>query len=165
VYDVERGRDYRRYACHYSFGRRVPLDHRIDVASSRSERPFRLAGAYVAYVRAWYNGDAYAAPDYSVFVRDLRTGNLKRRADAWGHDGPPTWEETYSPAVHALQLRTDGAAAYISDFDGRRELWRLDSRGGERIDTGPGIPVRSLRITTTRVRWEKNGEARHASLR
>lgn len=166
VYRADVGPDRLTFACHYSAGKRVRLDgyERDEAFITYSSEPYRLAGPYVAYAtRSVPNEPNEGAPTYLV-VRDLRTGRVKRSSVAW-YDGVPDDPEGWPvPDIEALKLRSDGAAAWISEA-GTREVRRLDSRGKKLLDEGGEIPAGSLRITSSRVHWRSDGVERSAGFR
>ena len=163
-----RGEDtYRTFGCLFDRGVGFALDdHNEDgYDESYADEPFALAGPYVAYEWAWYSGEPYEAGFFRVVVVDLRDGRTTRTMGAWGGHGERTYEEGFHPEVVRVRVRADGAAAWISDWLGDREVRRIDSRGGHRLDHGRHIPGKSLRIDGRRVYWTSDGARRHASLR
>jgi hypothetical protein len=154
------------YGCLYSRDRSFRLaGDEADGTYTSAFEPFAFAGPYVAFEWHWSPLEPYEPGSWRVQVVDLRDGSTKHSMGAWGGHGPQTYEEGFEPTVVRIRVRRDGAAAWISLWGPKREVRRVDSRGGHRLDHGRHIPGKSLRIDRHRVYWTRDGVAKHASLR
>jgi hypothetical protein len=165
VYTVRDGDAHVAYACLYSAGRRIQLDYDPDEGSGdRSFAPYRLAGRYLAHLGTFVPIEPYDRNETYVRVVDLRDGRIVRDSVSWRGDDEPVTDPADHPQakLRALEVSQAGRAAWISNYFEDREVWRLDSRGGRRLDRGRGSAVRALDISRTRVTWQ-NGDARKSA--
>jgi hypothetical protein len=157
------------YGCHRRVGKLVDLERVPGVLGTEfPERPFVLAGRYVAYQMEATNPDIQNETQ-NIFVVDLRRGRTKYRVYDIFDRHPPR-----PPARHAvlenLVLRRSGSAAWLSrgpddNGDETREIYRVDPHGVRRLDQGIEIERASLRLRDGRLYWWKAGLRRTATLR
>ena len=128
--------------------------------------PFALAGRYVAYEQAFYNPDTDDRLQFIV-VTDLKRGRIKRRR---GPVFDPTSPDSGRATVERIVLKRNGSVAWLArGFSAKRdrmtrEVYRLDRRGYRRLDEGPTIKRRSLRLHCRRLSWIHAGHKRTATL-
>lgn len=125
---------------------------------------FRLAGPMVAFAEVYAGrGD----PAFDIHVRNLRTGRVVRDVPAASH-GLPDYD-VRDFGVKDLEVTRRGAAAWIivNPFaqPTRPEVYVADAERRRRVDAGPEIGLRSLRIEGAVARWRHGAERRSVRLR
>ena len=128
-----------------------------------SIRRLRLVGPRLAYV--WEEGDPRQDISAGVHVYDLRA---RRRTT---QVGAALW-----PSIERLSLSRSGAVAFAVneyEFDGapgtppnqHRRIYRARGKRARILDDGPGVRLKTLRLTGTRLTWQHGDETRGATLR
>ena len=157
------------YGCVYSIGRRVnlrcPSSGPDDCFSSEyPDRVYALAGRYVAYPQDFTNPDI-GETERRLIVTDLRRGRERRSiAPVFDRSSPDR------PVIEQIVLKRNGSVAWLArgyslDRDAQtREAYRMDRRGRVRLDEGPDIVKRSLRLRKRTLSWLKSGVRRTATL-
>lgn len=143
---------YTRYACYL----RKPFTVRKLGRWDRFEcgvYGFELAGRYVAYDNFRCAGGLFPC---GVVIRDMKSGAVRRSKLCAQPPGLMT----------DLVLRSNGSVAWIRQLGGGQEyeLWKLDSGGEVRVDSGSAIDPDSLALSGGRIYWMRAGEPQSAAL-
>ncbi len=149
------------YLCQYATGKKRlvgPKSQRN--LDTESIRRFRLSGRFLAYERffATFRGD----PQFSILVRDTRTGRLIRRISA-AYNAAEV-DETRGDAelrdgVRDLVMSTAGAVAWILHnpytAGPRTQVHRFDGQGQTLVEASDSISETSLTLAGRTVSYLK----------
>lgn len=158
---VYTGSDGRDYGCLFSVGRSI----RLDPGEAPNGRPYVLHAPYVAYRQVIRHADTHRI-SVDLDVLDLRSGRSKHHVkDVFDHERR-TGINRNQATLPSLVLKGNGSVAWISmvPWSYLRFVYRLDTRGIERLDLDAQIRKHSLRLRRGRLSWVRDGVTHTADL-
>jgi hypothetical protein len=158
---VYTGSDGRDYGCLFSVGE----SFRLDPGEAPNGLPYVLHAPYVAYRQVIRHADTRRI-SVDLDVLDLRTGRSKHHVkDIFDHERR-TGINRNQATLPSLVLKANGSVAWISmvPWSYLRFVYRLDTRGIERVDLDAQIQKHSLRLQRGELSWVRDGRTRTASL-
>jgi hypothetical protein len=159
------GHENTAVACLYRSGIKRALT--VDDEYVASVGPWAISGRFVAYLGS--TDTDIGASFYDVHVMDVKTGEFVRKASSDGetcaYSDVASGVQCGARILGGIVAKRNGSVAWIA-AEGRRGVFRLTSRGLERLDKGGTIRRGSLRLNETRTRivWLHGDERRSARL-
>lgn len=144
------------YAC---LRRRGPI---VNLGQAGFVKEAQFAGRYLGFRRINYVGEHGSASGIAVVDLRLGTSKVEER-------GVPGANDVDSHAL-SFVVKRNGSVAWIGDDDAGPDytVWKVDMTddGPQRLDIGPEIDYRSLRLSADRrtVTWVNGGQQRAAPL-
>jgi hypothetical protein len=141
---VYRSSKHVAYACSKRTGRKYRLDNPQQDYQIQDSSKVRLAGSFVAYANhSWGDDEVDGGEDLTRL--DLRDGRKRRLGGGVGSE------------LTDIELSPKGFVGWIIRGNDRGPtVWKLDSRGRDRLDPGPGVSNASLALSGSLLYWTKN---------